>query len=88
LFGDGFSMPISRCRLAYQKTDSSAFRRRWRHEFPDRVEDTLKLGVVFPFQSSELARQLFVGSEHSAQADKGPHDFDIDLDGALATQDA
>jgi hypothetical protein len=45
------------------------------------------LGVVIPFQSSKLARQLFVRGEHSAQTDKGPHDFDVNLYGTLALKD-
>lgn len=48
----------------------------------DGLEDGFEACVVFLFQCGEFARQ------HLPQADEGTHDFDVDLNGAFAAQDA
>lgn len=59
-----------------------------RHQLADGVEHGLEVGVVLALQGIQSGCQLLVFGEYLAQADKGAHDFDIDLDGAVAAQDA
>src|SRR5919197_6059733 len=70
-----------------QASDLAFLGLRRRHELADRLQNDLKLRVVFLFQRRKLPGELFVGSEHSTQTDEGSHDLDIDADGALAPND-
>ena len=54
----------------------------------DRVEDDLELGVVFFLERIELTGEVGVRREHLPQADEGAHDFNVDLDGAPAVENA
>ena len=91
------SFSVTRGSLPYQETYLPLLGLRWRHELPDRVEDNLKLGVVFRLDIPnsvpvvpivQALRSVQVVHRIGNQPNKGPHDFDIDLDHALATQDA
>lgn len=54
----------------------------------DGFKDGFETYVVFLFKGGEFARKLGIGGEHLPQSHKGSHDFDIDLYGAFATEDA
>jgi hypothetical protein len=46
---------------------------------PDRVEDDLELGVVFPFERVQLAGERLIRGEHPAKPHERSHDGDVDL---------
>src|SRR3989344_9173959 len=70
-----------------RKTDGALLLRlRWRHEFADGVEHHSELGIVFLLQRRKLARKIGVRGEHLPQPHEGAHDFDIDMNSAIAVQ--
>ena len=63
----------------------------WGHELPDGLEHDGKLLVVLAqlaFELVELASQVFVGGHELAQPHEGAHDGNVNLDGAVAVEDA
>src|SRR5438876_9862361 len=67
----------SRSPFANMETDLSLWRSWWKHQLADRVEDDLKLGVVFVFERGKLASKFRIREEHLAQAHKCAHDGDV-----------
>ena len=55
-----------------------------RHEFADRVEHDLELGVVLLLHLSQLEGEILMGSQHLTQLHERSHDLDVDLDCTLA----
>ncbi|HKM65805.1 MAG TPA: hypothetical protein VJX70_01460 [Candidatus Acidoferrum sp.] len=43
----------------------------------------MKFGVVALFHFADFAAQVFVSGEHGADVEKGAHDGDVDLHGAI-----
>ena len=78
----------ARIPFANMETDLSLWRNWRKHQLADRVEDDLKLGVVFVFERGKLASKFRIREEHLAQAHKCAHDGDIDLYGPRTPQDA
>src|SRR5947209_1009000 len=74
--------------LMRMKPDLTFWFFRWRHQFADRIEDDLKLGVVFLFQCREFAGKIGIGEKHLTQADECAHDRDVHVHGAFAAQNA
>lgn len=68
------------------KSDRSRLRAYRSHQPPDRVEDYLEVAVVFLLERFQLPGELRIGSEHSAQSDKGSDDLYVDANGALALE--
>ena len=54
----------------------------------DGIENSVELGIVFALQAGWFAREVGVGQEHFAQADKGAHDGDVDMHCAGAAKHA
>ncbi len=78
----------ARIPFANMETDLSLWRNWRKHQLADRVEDDLKLGVVFVFERGKLAGKFRIREEHLAQAHKCAHDGDIDLYGPRTPRDA
>ena len=68
------------------ETDAPPVRFRWSHEAADGVKYHSKTGIVFLFKGIELFRHLVIGGDHLTQLYEGPHDEDIDLNGAFTAQ--
>ena len=64
--------------------DTAGFRRWLCHEFANGFEDDSKLGVVLFLQFVEASGKGFVGADHLPEANKCPHDGNVDLNGSLA----
>ncbi len=69
------------------------FGRGWwgRHELADGFKEGTDGGIVALealFQIGQFACKLFVEGQRLAQADEGPHDRDVDLNGLFAPQHA
>src|SRR5438876_1225387 len=60
----------------------------WRHQFADRIEDDLKLRIVFLFQCGEFAGKIGIGKKHPTQAHECAHDRDVHVYSAFSEQDA
>ena len=60
----------ARIPFANMETDLSLWRNWRKHQLADRVEDDLKLGVVFVFERGKLAGKFRIREEHLAQAHK------------------
>lgn len=58
------------------------------HELLDCLKDDSKFAVMLFFKRIKPSGQVLIGGDHFAQLDEGPHDGDVDLDGAFAMQDA
>jgi len=58
------------------------------HKISDCIKDHLELSVVLLFHGGELAGQVFVGRQEFPQSNEGAHYGDVDLDGALAVENA
>jgi hypothetical protein len=65
------------------------FGRNWGFKhLPKRGENGMEFGVIALFHFSDLAAQVFVGSQHGTKLEEGAHDGDIDLDGAITMENA
>jgi hypothetical protein len=56
--------------------------------FSDRIENDPELRVVFLLELIKFAREVGVGREHLPGTDEGPHDFDVEVNGEFAVEDA
>ena len=56
-------------------------------ELLDGVEDDLEVLVVFLFELFDFLGEKLVGLHQGAELDEGAHYGDVDLDGALGTED-
>ena len=56
-------------------------------ELFDGVEHDLEVLVVFLFELFDFLGEELVGLHQGAELDEGAHDGDVDLDGALGTED-
>ena len=56
-------------------------------ELFDGVEDDLEVLVVFLFELFDFLGEELVGLHQGPELDEGAHDGDVDLDGALGTED-
>jgi hypothetical protein len=63
------------------KPDWATFWVRRPHHLANGVKNRFELSIVFFFQSVEFAGELGVRGKKLAEADKGPHNFDIYPDG-------
>lgn len=71
------------------KTDGAFLFVFWRaHHVVDGFKDGFETYVVFLFKGDEFFGKFGIGGEHLSQSHKGSHDFDVDLNGAFAVQDA
>ena len=70
------------------KTDL-AFGRKWglKH-LAEGGKNGLESGVVTLFHLVNFATQIVVGGEHGADLEEGAHDRDIDVNGAIAVENA
>ena len=57
------------------------------YELFDSVEDDLEVLVVFLFELFDFLGEELVRLHQGAELDEGAHDGDVDLDGALGTED-
>src|ERR1035441_1163730 len=80
------SLPLARDTTFYTSPGQEKKRGALMHA--DCVENRLELGIVSALQVGQFAREVGVGQEHFAQADKGAHDGDVDLHGAGAAKQA
>jgi len=76
-------LPIGWSCLLDAEADAFRLGLRRRHELPDSIKNDLELGVVLFLQAVEPARKIPIRSNEPAEMDKGPHDFDVYLDGTL-----
>jgi hypothetical protein len=63
----------------------------WGHQLADGLEKRMNARVVvfdLPFKLGQLVRQFLVQGQGLPEADEGAHYGDIDLDRAMAAQDA
>ena len=61
------------------KSDATGFRRWLCHESTNGFEDDTKLAIILLFEICEASGKGFVGTDHLAQANKCPHDGNVDL---------
>jgi hypothetical protein len=52
-----------------------------------RRKDQRRLSLLDPFEGIHLAGQIGIGGKYLLEPDKGPHDFDLHLNGAFASKD-
>ena len=54
----------------------------------DGLKDGLESRVVILFQCVEFSCEFYIADQHLSQAHKGSHDFDVDLNGSFAMENA
>jgi hypothetical protein len=70
------------------KSDLSFGRNRGLQHLPEGGKNGVKFGVAPLLHFGDLAAQVFVSGEHGAELQKGTHDGDVNLHGAITVKNA